>query len=117
MNVSELARLLAEGTNVNAQDDKGWTPLHFAAQVSSPECVAQLLRVGADTSLQDSFGNTALFRAVFASNGNGAVIQLLRQAGADPLSKNSRGVSPISLARSIANYDIAQFFSDIEEID
>ena len=26
--------------------------------------------------------------------------------------KNNSGVSPIELARNIANYDVAQFFSD-----
>jgi len=37
---------------------------------------------------------------------------MLRAAGADPMLKNNSGVSPIELARNIANYDVAQFFSD-----
>jgi ankyrin repeat protein len=111
----EVAKLLAEGADVNAQDDNGWTPLHFAAQVVSPEITAQLLRVGANPALQDAYGNTALWKAVFASKGDGCVIALLRQAGADPLKKNNHGVSPVSLARTIANYDVAQFFNDVME--
>ena len=114
---SEVAILIAAGADINAQDDNGWTPLHFAAQASCSECTSALLQAGASTALQDSFGNTALSRAVFESKGNGSVIQLLRQAGADPHVKNKHGVSPVSLARTIANYDVAQFFSDVEEYE
>jgi ankyrin repeat protein len=112
---SEVIELLAVGADANAQDDNGWTPLHFAAQAVSPECTSELLRAGANPSLQDRFGNTPLFRAVFDSKGNGSVIKLLRKAGADPGAKNNHGVSPVSLARTIANYNVAQYFADVTE--
>jgi hypothetical protein len=41
------------------------------------------------------------------------MIVFLRQAGADPIRQNHHGVSPLSLARKIGNYDVAQFFSDL----
>ena len=110
-----VAELLTSGADANAQDDNGWTALHFAAQARSAACVALLLRGGADPSLQDSDGNTALWRAVYWSGGDGAVIGLLREAGSDPFTKNKHGVSPISLARMIDNYDVAQFFSDLPD--
>jgi ankyrin repeat protein len=106
--------LLVAGADVNSQDDNGWSPLHFAAQASSPECISVLLRAGASVSLRDSSGNTALSKAVFSSRGSGAIIRLLREAGADPLATNNHGVSPVGLARTIANYDVAQFFSDLK---
>ena len=109
----DVAQLLASGSDVNTQDDSGWSPLHFAAQAASPDCLALLLRAGANVSLQDSFGNTALWRAVFSSTGDGTAIVLLRNAGADPLAKNEHGVSPLSLARTIGNYDVATFFADL----
>ena len=108
-----VAELLAAGADANAQDDHGWTALHFAAQARSSECVALLLGGGADLALQDSDGNTALWRAVYWSGGEGAVIALLREAGADPFTENKHGVSPLSLARLIESYDVAQFFSDL----
>jgi hypothetical protein len=35
--------------------------------------------------------------------------------GADPKKPNKSGVSPLSLARIVANYDIAQFYDDIQD--
>ena len=112
-NAVEVRLLVDRGADVNAQDANGWSPLHFAAQASSGECTDVLLRAGANATLKDSHGNTALFRAVFASNGEGEVIKLLRTAGADPYATNSHGVSPLSLARSIANFNIAIHFADL----
>ena len=111
--VEEVIRLLAAGANPNAQDDNGWSPLHFAAQAVSPGATEALLAAGAQTELKDSFGNTALSTAVFESRGNGSVIQLLRRAGADPHAANSSGVTPLSLARTIANFNVRQFFTDL----
>jgi len=116
-NAAEVRRLLKAGADANHQDVNGWSPLHFAAQASSPDCTNALLRSGANASLRDSHGNTALFRAVFASKGEGEVILLLRTAGADPRMQNAHGVSPVSLARSIANYDVAVHFADIGATD
>lgn len=110
-----LQELLREGSDPNAQDDHGWTALHFAAQARSAECVRALLAAGARVDLCDSHGNTPLFRAVFESRGAGSIIALLREAGADPHSTNSHGVSPVQLARRIGSYDVAQFFKDIPD--
>jgi uncharacterized protein len=110
---SAVRTLLNQGADPNQQDDDGWTPPHFAAQATSAEATRLLLAAGAATHLTDSFGNTALLRAVFSSQGHGAVIALLMDAGADPCAANSSGVSPVGLARTIANFDVAQFFSDV----
>ena len=111
--VAEVARLLAAGANANARDDNGWSPLHFAAQSNSADITNALLGAGAKIDVRDSYGNTPLSTAVFSSAGNGAVIKLLRDAGADPYVANDSGVTPLSLARTISNYDVAQFFSDL----
>jgi hypothetical protein len=52
---------------------------------------------------------------VYCSQGEGAVIVRLLQAGADPHASNHHGVSAVQLARSIANYNVAQFFGAIPE--
>ena len=112
--VAEVARLLATGADPNARDDNGWTPLHFASQENSAEIVRALIAAGAKLDARDSYGNTALCTAVFASRGDGAVIALLRAAGADPHAANDSGVTPLTLARNISNFDVAQFFADLQ---
>lgn len=113
--LAAVQKLVALGANVNLQDKQGRAPLHFAAQARSEAVTAFLLAHGATVDLEDGHGNTPLFRATFASQGDGGVIRALRMAGADPGKKNKSGVSPLSLARTIANYDIAQFYNDIKD--
>ncbi len=111
--IKRLLRSSVRDKIQNAKDDDGWTPLHFAAQCNSAECVQMLLEAGSDASFVDSHGNYPLLRAVFSSRGDGTVIRKLRAAGADPMQKNLNGVSPISLAATFANYPVAQFFADV----
>jgi ankyrin repeat protein len=99
--------------DASAPDDNGGTPLHFAAQASAADVARVLLDAGARIDARDSEGNTPLFRAVFASRGHGDVIELLRARGADPTIRNNHGVSPIDLSRTIANYNVRQFFADL----
>ena len=112
-NANDVLKLLNDGLDTNATDDNGWSPLHFAAQAGSAAVASLLLQAGAYVDAKESNGNTPLFRAVFTSMGQGELIQLLRSAGADPRAVNHHGVSPVMLARTIANYDIAKFFADI----
>jgi len=104
---------LQSGADPSATDDNGWSPLHFAAQANSSAVARLLLQAGAKVNPQESNGNTPLSTAVFASRGDGELIELLRSAGADPFLKNNYEVSPVSLARTIANYDVAKFFNDL----
>jgi uncharacterized protein len=112
-NATEVRRLSVEGASPKAQDVNGWTPAHEAARPSSFECMSALLSAGADPELADCDGNTVLWWVVFASKGVGELIVALRAAGADPHVANKHGVSPLSLARIIANYDVRQYFSDL----
>jgi ankyrin repeat protein len=110
---ADVAQLLATGADANAKDDNGWTPLHFAAQAEALAITKLLLARNADVDAIDSNGNTPLFRAVFACTGNGALIELLREAGANPTLENHHGVSPVGLARDVGGVDIERFFSDL----
>ncbi|HSU57334.1 MAG TPA: ankyrin repeat domain-containing protein [Candidatus Dormibacteraeota bacterium] len=111
---SKLAQLLiGRGADANLADKNGWTPLHFAAQAQSAEVAALLLDAGAQVDPTDLHGNTPLFKAVFESKGSGDTIKLLRTRGANPLSENKHGQTPVGLARLLANHNVKQFFEDL----
>ena len=111
--VPTIKALLKAGEVPDIQDVQGFTPLHMAAQQGSLEAARALLGAGASIEVENSFGNTPLFVAVFNSDGRGELVQLLRSHGADPLHANASGQTPVGLARLIANYDVARFFSDL----
>ena len=113
--LAAVQKFVSQGADVNLQDKHGWTPLHCAAQALSKEVTTYLLAHGAAVDAEDGHGNTPLFRATLTCRGDGAVIRALRAAGADPKKKNKSGVSAVTLARTIANYDIALFYSDITD--
>ena len=59
-----LALLIAKGANLDATvDDNKRTALHKAAYCGHTPCVEALLKAGADASLKDRDGETALDRA------------------------------------------------------
>lgn len=110
---AKVKAILATGLSPGAPDDNGWTPLHFAAQAWALDICVALLDAGAPVDAQDIHGNTPLFKAVHESRGRGEIIRLLRARGADPMLKNCHGVSPLSLAHTIANFDVRQYFADL----
>jgi len=109
-NVQGIRALLDAGADPSARDANGWTPLHFAAQANCADGARLLIEAGAAIDPEDRDGNTPLSTAVFNSRGDGAVITILVAAGAEPARVNRYGVSPRSLAQSIANYDVARYF-------
>jgi len=62
---------------LDSQDQSGFAPLHYAVIGGSAEIVATLLQKGANRSLKDSVGKTALYLAV--ENGHQDIVKLLLQ--------------------------------------
>lgn len=99
---ASVVRALVDcGAKVNADAGvKRCTALHMAARRGNVEAAEALLECGADIEARDSLGDTPLRRAVNCNKP--LVAALLLQRGANPHSKGSKGLTPLSAARSSA---------------
>ena len=94
-----LEGLLKAVADVNAKDNKGWSPLHVAAAFNpSPAVLEVLLKAGADVNAKDKDGETPLHFAA-ALNPSTAVLEILLNAGADPRAIDSEGKTPHAVAK------------------
>lgn len=67
---------IAYGTDVNAKNSEGWTPLHLAAKKGDLPVVQALLKAGADVSREGPLGETAVLLA--QRGGHNTVVQALQ---------------------------------------
>ena len=66
--VEDVKREIANGADVNAKSDGGWTALMLAARNNeNPEVIKILLKAGADVNVKGKYGGTALIRALITS--------------------------------------------------
>ena len=79
---------MERGLRPNARTDSGATALMFAAALGSSRIVQRLLDAGADPSLSDLNGNTALSLA--QTNNHPEVAAILEAALQQPLQKKTR---------------------------
>jgi cytohesin len=78
---------------VNARDEAGNTPLHWAAVEGFPEDIDFLLEAGADVNARSEDGRTPLHMARWRGN----TVTLL-EAGADVNARNDNGRTPLHYA-------------------
>ena len=72
--------LIQAGASVNAEDEDGSTPFHYAVGIKNVEIVKAMIKAGADLEQENSTQNTALMLAVAGDDLQ--MIQLLISAGA-----------------------------------
>ncbi|RSL47327.1 hypothetical protein CEP54_013441 [Fusarium duplospermum] len=81
---------------VNVQDVCGWTPLFYAASAKNRKMVKQLLALGADATLADIHGYTAVHHACLS--GCKKTLNILAEHGVKLDSQAINGALPIHLA-------------------
>ena len=97
----DVARCL-ETADPNARNQHGRTPMHYAAQGTSPTLVTVLAEAGADLDPADERGGwTPLHLAAWFST-TPSVVAALLAAGADPAAKDDAGRTPWDYARENA---------------
>ena len=94
--LEQVSQLIAEGVDVNARIDDGWTPLIIASQFGHEEIVRLLLANGADVNAKPDNGQTALI--VASVHGLVEIADLLLAAGADVDAREESGTTPLMVA-------------------
>jgi len=84
--VEEVRKLLENGADVNAKDNDGYTPLHYAAIKNKVDFARLLVEKGADVNAKSNDGITPLH--VAAWGGHVDVARFLVENGADVNAKN-----------------------------
>ena len=94
-----LESLLAAGADINAVSE--FTPdislFQRAVDSEIPTMIEVMLAYGADINSKDVYGNSMLHRAVRA--GNVEIVNQLIESGADPLARDTHGLTPAMRAR------------------
>ena len=105
-NVEIVKQHLAVGTDVNAKDAAGSTPLHYAAEDGHKEIAELLIEKGADVNAKHGLnGSTPLHGAAY--DGHKEIVELLIAKGAEVNAKIERGGfkggTPLDLATHLDN--------------
>lgn len=106
---------LVSNYGVNAKDINGFTPLMLCVQNGRIDMIDYLIEHNADVNQINNIGNTALFYAVFYSKNQTEIIEKLLKAGADINIQNKSGVSPLTLANSMANDKVSKFLQNYSD--
>jgi len=104
--VAEL--LLAKGADVNARDNRHFTPLHTAAGgfINRKDVVEVLLAHGADVNARDEMGMTPLY--LMAITGQTRKMELLLAYGADVNAAAHDGTTPLHEAAASGHKDTVE---------
>ncbi|XP_038061724.1 E3 ubiquitin-protein ligase MIB1-like [Patiria miniata] len=90
-----VLNLLIAGSKINAANNKGLTPLHFASNEGHEACVEALLgKQDCDVNYQDSSGNTPLFLAIGKKNKQ-IILWLINSQRVDLRQVNKRGFNSL----------------------
>jgi ankyrin repeat protein len=93
-NVAKIETLLADGADVNFQNEAGETPLAYAAAWNHFPALKALLQADADPNIADKTGGTPIMLA--AQHGTAPMVRLLLAYGADPRAIDNAGYTALA---------------------
>jgi hypothetical protein len=105
-NRAKAIALVAEKTDVSAQEADGTTALHWAARQNDLDLADRLLNAGADATAVNRYGVTPLYLA--AVNGSAPMIERLLAAGADANEVGNEGESVLMTVARTGNVAAAE---------
>jgi ankyrin repeat protein len=109
-----VARMIAEGFDVDYHAFGHRPPLIFAVKMQRARMVRTLLHHGANPNQSDKGGDTALHYAVKLSEPE--IVMLLLQHGAKPDKENGEGVAPAALAKTQKNKTILSLLKEVQPL-
>ncbi|APR98127.1 ankyrin repeat domain-containing protein [Wolbachia endosymbiont of Folsomia candida] len=106
----QVLQCIKNGADINAQDNKGKTTLHFAAKYNKPDIVKTLLERGADINARDNQGQTALHTALDFGRKN--IANLFLERGADINAQDNKGKTALHSASARGCIGTVKFLLD-----
>ncbi len=104
--VKTLTSLAGDLSEINKKDEKGYSPLMYAAYYGHISAAQYLIDQGASVHSTDAGGNSILMGACF--KGHVDVVEILLGHGADRNFKNQQGLTAIDFARMFGRFNLVQ---------
>jgi ankyrin repeat protein len=112
---SAVLQLLAEGANINAQDERGRTPMMAATHGNHVETVQALIQAGADINIRDNrLDNPFLYAG---AEGLLEILRLTIEAGADTRLTNRFGGTALIPAAERGHVEVVEELLTHTDVD
>ena len=105
-NIEIVKQAIADGADVNAKTEDGWTPLHFATSGGYEEITELLIAKGADVNARDNRGGTSLLEA--ALSGKKEIAKILIAKGTNVNAKDDIGRTTLHAAAWHGQKEVAE---------
>ena len=112
---ADIQRLLAEGADINAQDDRGRTPALAATHAGQTDAVRALIQAGADLNIRDGRNDNVLLYA--GAEGLLDILRLAIAAGADTRITNRYGGIALIPAAERGHVDVVHELLTTSDVD